>query len=211
MSDAETKENGPAVVEKDPARFPFVAYDEDGNAHRYRTALDANQACDLAGYTLHPPGTDPRTSTQKRVNYNQLSSEAIVKLCVQRSIRGYMTMNRDQQIQALEDRDEEDARALLKGKARRELSKDEHYEAVANKVTDKLPVLSDAEGPDRNEPEADVDDSFEALKAEADKLGVKYPANIKAETLKKKIEAAKASPEPAEGAESENENTTVTA
>lgn len=203
MSDAETRESGPAVVEKDPARFPFVAYDEDGNAHRYRTALDANQACDLAGYTLHPPGTDPRTSTQKRVNYNQLSSEAIVKLCVQRSIRGYMTMNRDQQIQALEDRDEEDARALLKGKARREPSKDDHDEAVANKVTDKLP--------DRDEPEADVDDSFEALKAEADKLGVKYPANIKAETLKKKIEAAKASPEPAEGAESENENTTVTA
>lgn len=41
------------------------------------------------------------------------------------------------------------------------------------------------------EDEAGVDAEFEELKREADELGVKYPGNIKKDTLKEKIEEAK--------------------
>lgn len=118
----------------------FSAYAPDGTEHRYKTALDAQQACDLAGYTLHRPGTNPAAAPQQRTNYGQLSSEAIVRLCVQRNVRGYMTMNRDQQIKALQERDAQDASIVNSARnPQPETQPETQPEPAATEATDKLP------------------------------------------------------------------------
>ena len=83
----------------------FKCYDGKGVEYAYDTAIDQHQAMMLAGYTLTPPGTpEPPTADPMRA-YEKLSAEELRKLCAGRRIKGYVTMNRDEQVQALRDSD----------------------------------------------------------------------------------------------------------
>lgn len=95
---------------------PYKAYDAKGKEYGYVTMLDARQACDIAGYTLNPPGTKAAEATVTRLDYKNMSTEAIRQMCVQRQIKGYMVLNRDQQVTALIERDAQDAAALTRNK-----------------------------------------------------------------------------------------------
>lgn len=92
---------------------PFVAYDADGKEYAYKTALDARQACELAGYTLTKPGSDPTpSSVAPRQDYANMNSDMLRKQCLVRQIPNYMNMERDEWIEALKARDLEDAARL---------------------------------------------------------------------------------------------------
>lgn len=92
----------------------FPAYDANGVEHRYETMLDARQACELAGYTLTPPGMSASVGSTPRQDYENMNLDTLRKQCLVRQIPNYMRMNRDEWIEALKARDIEDA-ARLKG------------------------------------------------------------------------------------------------
>jgi len=96
----------------------FVAYDKDGNEHRYFTMLDARQACELAGYTLTPPGQPGAAPSFARQDYDSMNTDALRKQCLTRQIPNYMNMNRDDWIVALKARDNEDAARLTTSTAK---------------------------------------------------------------------------------------------
>lgn len=91
----------------------FVAYDKDGTEHRYYTMLDARQACELAGYTLTKPGEPGAEPTFARQDYMSMNTDSLRKQCLMRQIPNYMNMNRDEWIEALKKRDNEDAARLV--------------------------------------------------------------------------------------------------
>ena len=94
------------------AHESFPPYDRDGVEHRYRTALDARQACELAGYTLTPPGQSVSVASTPRQDYENMNTDTLRKQCLVRQIPDYMKMNRDDWIVALKVRDAEDAARL---------------------------------------------------------------------------------------------------
>lgn len=96
------------------AQQKFPAYDADGKEYLYTTALDARQACELAGYTLTRPGVESPQSVPARQDYENMNLDTLRKQCLVRQIPNYMRMNRDEWIEALKARDLEDA-ARLKG------------------------------------------------------------------------------------------------
>lgn len=94
------------------AQAKFPAYDADGKEYLYTTALDARQACELAGYTLTRPGVESPQSAPARQDYENMNLDTLRKQCLVRQIPNYMRMNRDEWIEALKARDLEDAKRI---------------------------------------------------------------------------------------------------
>ena len=94
------------------AQAKFPAYDADGKEHLYTTALDARQACELAGYTLTRPGVESPQSAPARQDYENMNLDTLRKQCLVRQIPNYMRMNRDEWIEALKARDLDDAKRI---------------------------------------------------------------------------------------------------
>jgi hypothetical protein len=85
---------------------PYKAYDSDGNEHGYDTAVDLHQACALAGYSLTPPGEQEPAGADPMRNYAGMSAEDLRKLCASRRIPKYVSMTRDEKVDALVEYDQ---------------------------------------------------------------------------------------------------------
>lgn len=94
---------------------------KSGRLVGFDTPLDLQQALSMGHVTLQKPGEAAPIAENPARNYAAMDSESLRKLCVVRDIRGYMAMNRDAQIEALQDRDRQEAEMLRAGaKAKKE-------------------------------------------------------------------------------------------
>lgn len=152
----------------DTSKRPHKAYcAKTGEIVGFDHPIDLNQALSMGHVQLHKPGEDPGESLPNPArHYEGMSSDDLRKLCVARDIKGYMVLTREQQIQALRERDALETK-MLSGSD------------IADKATDKLPDLDD--GPDSER---------ERLMHDADQLGLKVPHNIGIDKLREKVEAA---------------------
>lgn len=74
----------------------------------FDTPLDLAQALNMGHVVLSMDGSAPIAADPTR-NYDAMDSESLRKLCIQRSVKGYMLLNRDQQVEALQAMDKHEA------------------------------------------------------------------------------------------------------
>ena len=90
---------------------PFKAYDAQGNAVYFNHLVDLRQSMEMHGLTAAPPGTPEEDAPSPFKDYDAKSSEAVIDLCIQRNVVGYLTLSKAQQIEALRDIDRRDEAA----------------------------------------------------------------------------------------------------
>lgn len=121
---------------KTQGKGEYACYDADGNEYRYNAMIDRHQACNIAGYTMDPPGTEARPTANPMRNYKGMSAEDLRKQCAIRDIKAYPLLNREQQVEALQDRDLQEAAAIAsnaKAAAKVEAQTDEKPDARAER------------------------------------------------------------------------------
>jgi len=84
---------------------PFKAYDADGIEYGYKTAVDQEDACSIAGYTRTRPGEAMPSTPNPMRQYDKMSAEDLRRLCIAKDIKGYKLLNREQQVDALLESD----------------------------------------------------------------------------------------------------------
>lgn len=104
------------ATQKLMARRPYKAYcAKTGDTIGFDTPLDLAQALSMGHVVLSADGGAPIAADPTR-NYGAMDSESLRKLCINRGVKGYLVLNRGQQVEALQELDAQEAAALAASK-----------------------------------------------------------------------------------------------